>query len=330
MPTRPPDDPDRTGADPGAADPAHAGPQHDDAGASTDPTSTGGGSSADVDRCCVVLPFRDSARPPRPAWSPGLSPTWPSTPSPAVWPGWSVVDAAAARVAAGLRGPRWWRQRAHRQRAAVIAAYHAEIAERAARAREALARDGVHLGPAPYGYRLVHRRLVPDPDTAGVVSLIFRWRVHGGMRLAGIVRLLSSSPDEFPPPRRHRPGRGAQPGRRVQGWTASVVVSILANPRYTGRQVLRAARRDTLHGTRFRGRVWVPAVLTPARTHSALVDDQSFRAAQWLAGRPAPDALLPLASIPPSDPGASTTSGDPRPLPLPGLDDPDGPAGGAW
>lgn len=323
MSTRPPDDPDPTAADP-AADPAHAGPRRDDTGASADPTSRGDGGSTDVDRCCVVLPFRDSARPARPArpaLSPASSPGLPSTSSPVGWPGWSVVDAAAARVAAGLRGPRWWRQRAQRQRAATIAAYHAEIADRAARARAELARDGIHLGPVPYGYRLVHRRLVADPGTAAAVSLIFRWRAQG-MRPAMIARTLSHSSAEFPPPHQRRTGhagrgtRTGPAGRRAVGWTAPMVVAILANPRYTGRQVIRAARRHALRGTRFPARLWTPAVLTPQRTHPALVDDPTFRAAQWLAGRPAPAELLPPA--PPTPPVPT------------GLDGPDGPAGGAW
>ena len=60
--------------------------------------------------------------------------------------------------------------------------------------------------------------------------------------------------------------------------------AILTDPRYTGRGVLRAARRDP-------GTGWTPAVVTPGRTHPALVDDHDWWAAQLLSRRP--PAVLP-------------------------------------
>jgi hypothetical protein len=75
------------------------------------------------------------------------------------------------------------------------------------------------------------------------------------------------------------------------------VRAILTDPRYTGRAVLRPARRDPATG-------WTPPVLTPDRTHPALVGDDTWRAAHRLGRRPLPafpDNPAPASpSLPPS------------------------------
>ena len=71
--------------------------------------------------------------------------------------------------------------------------------------------------------------------------------------------------------------------------------AILTEPRYTGRAVLRAARRDPTTG-------WTAPVLTPDRTHPALIDDDTWQAAHRLTGRPLP-AFPDRTRTPPLLPG---------------------------
>ena len=217
----------------------------------------------------------------------------------------------AAAGHATRRPPVWWlAARVRRERADAIAAYHAEIALRARHARIAAIRAGFHLGRAPFGYTLTPRedvgsgvvrgrRLVPDPDRAWIVELIYRWRVQAHLGVAEIVRLLAAEPCLYPAPPPWR--RGA-----AEGWTAARVRAILTDPRYTGRAVLRPARRDPTIG-------WTAPVLTPDRTHPALVDDHTWRAAHRLAGRPLPafpDNPTPTPpSLPPSPLSASSRGG---------------------
>lgn len=109
--------------------------------------------------------------------------------------------------------------------------------------------QGRHLGGRPpYGYRLVDagphpnrahaawgrrlHRLDPDPATAGHVRWIFEQRL-AGHSVASIARRLNERgvpcPSGADPERnRHRSGHA---------WMVTTVAAILANPRYTGRQV---------------------------------------------------------------------------------------------
>jgi site-specific DNA recombinase len=126
------------------------------------------------------------------------------------------------------------------------------------------ARDqGRHLGGRPpYGYRLVdagphpnaaHARwgrrlhpLDPDPATAPYVRWIFALRL-AGHSTAGIARTLNCL--GIPPPSGHDPARN--PHRTGAAWTLRAVAEILANPRYTGRQVWNRQstdHRETQHG----------------------------------------------------------------------------------
>jgi site-specific DNA recombinase len=114
-----------------------------------------------------------------------------------------------------------------------------------AQARE----QGRYLGGRPpYGYRLVDagphpnrvhagwgrrlHRLDADPVTAPVVQWMFQQR-REGHSIAGIARALNEA--GIPCPSRSDADRNRH--RSGRAWITPTVVSILANPRYTGRQV---------------------------------------------------------------------------------------------
>ena len=127
----------------------------------------------------------------------------------------------------------------------VVRARHRTVAAMTAQTVE----QGRFLGGRPpYGYRLVDagphpnrahaawgrrcQRLSPDPDTAPHVRWMFAERL-AGRSVAGIARELNEQgvpcPSAADPERnRHRSG---------QAWNLRSVAVILANPRYTGRQV---------------------------------------------------------------------------------------------
>jgi hypothetical protein len=110
-------------------------------------------------------------------------------------------------------------------------------------------------GRPPYGYRLVDagphpnaahakwgrrlQRLEPDPDTARHVRWIFAQRLTGHS-VAGIARALNDN--GVPCPSGADPARNRH--RSAAGWTLRTVAAILANPRYTGRQVWNRQRTD--------------------------------------------------------------------------------------
>ena len=128
-----------------------------------------------------------------------------------------------------------------------------EITRTRVRVRTAMAaqtlEQGRYLGGRPpYGYRLADagphpnkahaawgrraHRLEPDPVTAPVVSWMFAQRL-AGHSAARITRALNDA--GVPCPSAADPGRN--PHRTGSGWTLRTVAAILANPRYTGRQV---------------------------------------------------------------------------------------------
>jgi site-specific DNA recombinase len=110
-------------------------------------------------------------------------------------------------------------------------------------------------GRPPYGYRLgdagphpnkAHaawgrraHRLEPDPATAPVVTWMFAQRL-AGHSAARITRALNDA--GVPCPSAADPGRN--PHRTDAAWTLRTVAAILANPRYTGRQVWNRQRTD--------------------------------------------------------------------------------------
>jgi len=117
-------------------------------------------------------------------------------------------------------------------------------------AMAAQARDqGRYLGGRPpYGYRLADagphpnrahaawgrraQRLEPDPLTAPNVEWIFAQRL-AGHSIARIARAMNDA--DIPCPSAADPGRNSH--RSGQAWMLTTVRTILANPRYTGRQV---------------------------------------------------------------------------------------------
>ncbi|MGC0318961.1 recombinase family protein [Kitasatospora acidiphila] len=135
-----------------------------------------------------------------------------------------------------------------------------EIARTRIRVRTAMtvqARDqGRYLGGRPpYGYRLVDagphpnralarrgvrlQRLDTDPQCAPVVRWIFTQRL-AGHSIARITRGLNDA--AIPCPSATDPDRNAH--RSAEGWTVTTVRAVLANPRYTGRQVWNRQRTE--------------------------------------------------------------------------------------
>ncbi len=179
-------------------------------------------------------------------------------------------------------------------------------------AMTAQARDqSRHLGGRPpYGYRLVDagphpnaaharwgrrlHRLDPDPITAPHVRWIFAQRLTG-YSAAAIARALNDR--GVPCPSSHDPARNKH--RSGGAWTLRTVAEILANPRYTGRQIWNRHRTDhheTVPGDKRTGRPqrhllnpkdqWV---ISRRPAHPALVSEQDFVAVQAINAAPRPD-----------------------------------------
>jgi DNA invertase Pin-like site-specific DNA recombinase len=184
-----------------------------------------------------------------------------------------------------------------RSRHRVLAAMRAQVCE-----------QGRYLGGRPpYGYRLVDvgphpnrahaqwgrrlQRLDPDPVTARHVRWMFAQRL-AGRSVAGIARELNDR--GVPCPSHVDPDRNSH--RNGEAWTLRTVVAILANPRYTGRQVWNRQARD--HDTQPTGRRrpvhrWNPVedwVISRKIAHPPLVSEQDFIAVQAIrASRPTAD-----------------------------------------
>ncbi len=181
-----------------------------------------------------------------------------------------------------------------------------EIARTQIRIRTAMAtqtrEQGRYLGGRPpYGSRLadagphpnkVHaswgrraHRLEPDPDTAPVVRWIFAQRL-AGLSAARITRALNDA--GIPCPSAADPERN--PHRTGTAWTLRTVAAILANPRYTGRQVWNRQRTDihlvdpanTGLGHKQVQRWNLPEgwVISKHPAHAALVSEADFITAQ--------------------------------------------------
>jgi hypothetical protein len=181
-----------------------------------------------------------------------------------------------------------------------------EITRTRVRVRTAMAaqtlEQGRYLGGRPpYGYRLgdagphpnkAHaawgrraHRLEPDPETAHVVRWMFVQRL-AGHSAARITRALNDA--GVPCPSAADPGRN--PHRTGAGWTLRTVAAILANPRYTGRQVwnrqpseaVLVDPADTGLGHKQVQRWNLPEgwVISKHPAHSALVSEADFIAAQ--------------------------------------------------
>jgi site-specific DNA recombinase len=184
-----------------------------------------------------------------------------------------------------------------------------EIARTRVRVRAAMAaqtlEQGRYLGGRPpYGYRLADagphpnkahaawgrraHRLEPDPETAPVVAWMFAQRL-AGHSAARITRALNDA--GVPCPSAADPGRN--PHRTGAGWTLRTVAAVLANPRYTGRQVwnrqpstaVLVDPANTGLGHRQVQRWNLPEgwVISRHPAHAALVSEADFIAAQDVA-----------------------------------------------
>lgn len=174
--------------------------------------------------------------------------------------------------------------------------------------------QGRHLGGRPpYGYRLIdagphpnpphagwgrrQQRLDPDPDTAPHVRWIFEQRL-AGHSTAGIARTLNAL--GVPPPSAH--DRVRNPHRSGTAWTLRTVAAILANPRYTGRQIWK--RQSIDHHESRPGdktsrppgskstRTWNPRdqwEISPPGAHPALVSEADFVRVQQVSALAMPD-----------------------------------------
>jgi site-specific DNA recombinase len=157
-------------------------------------------------------------------------------------------------------------------------------------------------GRPPYGYRLVdagphpnrahaawgrrQQRLDPDPVSARHVRWIFAERL-AGRSVAGIARELNQR--DVPCPSAADPGRNRH--RSGQAWNLRSVAVILANPRYTGREVWRRHQGATPGG----GRRVIPAewAISAALAHPALVAEADFVAVQQIrAARMTDDGVI--------------------------------------
>jgi hypothetical protein len=182
----------------------------------------------------------------------------------------------------------------------VVRARHRVLAAMRVQAAE----QGRNLGGRPpYGYVLVSasphpnrgharwgRRLTryePDSRTASVVRWIFRVRLAGWSGKS-IARDLNVRGVPCP----SLVDRERNPHRSGEAWNDHSVASILANPKYTGRQVRNRQRTDHAPGG-----VSSPAWNDPAewiisdrRVHEPLVSETDFVAVQGMrAARPAAD-----------------------------------------
>ena len=189
-----------------------------------------------------------------------------------------------------------------------------EITRTRIRVRTAMAtqtrEQGRYLGGRPpYGYQLgdagphpnkAHaawgrraHRLELDPVTAPVVRWMFGQRL-AGHSAARITRALNDA--GIPCPSAADPGRN--PHRSGAGWTLRTVAAILANRRYTGRQVWNRQRTDfdladpanaTLgHKQVQRWNLPEGWVISKHPAHAALVSEGDFIAAQDTAAPPGP------------------------------------------
>jgi site-specific DNA recombinase len=132
-----------------------------------------------------------------------------------------------------------------------------------------LAEKHTHPNPIKAAEGRTKTRLVPDPEFAPVVALIYRWRVVEHLGKPTIRKRLAEAPHLYPVP-----PSGA--------WSIGLVDEILSNPKYTGHQVM--GRRRHKGGKR----VWTPAsewIWTPEPTHQAIVPKEVWDAAQKMGMR---------------------------------------------
>ena len=179
-----------------------------------------------------------------------------------------------------------------------------KIRVRAAMAAQARTEGRYLGGRPPYGYQLADagphpnpgkaaagqrlHRLELDPDAASVVRRIFDEYV-AGRGLYAIAEGLTRDGIACPSAR----DRARNPHRQGLAWSKMAVRAILANPRYTGRQVWHRQRRDEVlldvedvalgHVTKLRCNDEDAWIVSEALTHEPLVSDEQFHAVRTLA-----------------------------------------------
>jgi len=167
--------------------------------------------------------------------------------------------------------------------------------------------QGRHLGGRPpYGYTLVDAgphpnkaharwgrrllRLEPDPATAPTVRCIFDQRL-AGRSISWITRELNNQ--GTPCPSAADPARN--PHRRGSSWCWTTVAAILANPRYTGRQVWNRQHHEYAdpmvddvigHAQVRRWNTMQDCVVSAESAHPAIVSEEKFIAAQAVYAKP--------------------------------------------
>ncbi|MGH3599822.1 MAG: recombinase family protein, partial [Pseudonocardiaceae bacterium] len=131
---------------------------------------------------------------------------------------------------------------------------------------------------------------MPDPVTARHVQWIFAQRL-AGRSASSIAHELNDR--SVPCPSSADPARN--PHRTGAGWTLRTVATILANPRYTGRQVWNRQRIDHDPAADRRGQRAVLRwnqpqdwVIFKTLAHPVLVSEDDFVAAQAITAIPAP------------------------------------------
>ena len=163
--------------------------------------------------------------------------------------------------------------------------YVRDLIEKSRRGMEESVRQGWHTGGlAPYGYQLEphdhpnpqkaregrkKHRLITDPVTAPIVSMIFEDYCLHGLGLGAICDKLNADLDRYPPPTRNKKDENDLP----QTWSRSQLQAMLRNPKYTGFNVW--GRHDKRPGRPFiRPRdqwIW-----SPAPSHEAIVSRELF------------------------------------------------------
>jgi site-specific DNA recombinase len=178
-----------------------------------------------------------------------------------------------------------------------------KIRVRAAMAAQTATEGRFLGGRPPYGYRLADagphpnpgkaadgrrlHRLEPDPVTAPVVARIYT-EYTAGKGLYAIAEALTR--DGVPSPSAYDPARNRH--RTGVAWSKAAVRVILANPRYTGRQVWNKQRKDEVlidvddvalgHQTRMRWNDPDAWIWSDQIVHTPLVSTGRFQAVQEL------------------------------------------------
>ena len=199
---------------------------------------------------------------------------------------------------------------------------------RAAMAAQAAVEGRFLGGRPPYGYRIADagphpnpakaadgkrlHKLEPDPETAWVVRRIFA-EYLAGRGLFAIAEGLTR--DRVPSPSQHDAVRN--PHRTGEGWAKSAVRAILANPRYTGRQVWNKQRKDEIlldvndvargYETRLRWNDTEQWVWSDTIAQAPLVTVEDYEAARaipagasraaMVAGRPVGRSVIPTSCV---------------------------------